>query len=169
MPSYIRIINRPFWPTNEEIKNGVDVLNLEARAIAWDLRTKDNDLSMWCIDNPEDAVLAMVLGAQRIDDTFTLKIEESLLTAHHLEFKNEKGHTSLRDINPFHYNIKKLTYKKLSDVSNVILEALKDERNLESFDQQQIIEIINKALSEGRIKKINENLQKYIEKCNAKK
>lgn len=169
MPNYIRIINRPFWPTNEEIKKGVDIQNLEARAIAWDLRTKDNDLSIWCVDNPEDAVLAMVLGAQRIEDTFTLKIDESLLKDNNLEFKNEEGHTALRDINSFHYNIKNLTYKKLADVSNVIIEALKDEKNLESFDQQQIIDIINEALKEGRIKSINKKLMEYIEKCNTRK
>ena len=169
MPNYIRIINRPFWPTNEEIEKGVDIQDLQARAVAWDLRTKDNDLSIWCVDNPEDAVLAMVLGAQRIEDTFTLKIDESLLENNNLVYKNEQGHTDLRDINQFHYNIKNLTYKSLADVSNVILEALKDENNLESFEQEKIIEIINKALNEGRIKTINQKLKEYIEKCNTRK
>ena len=169
MPNYIRIINRPFWPTNEEIEKGVDIQDLQARAVAWDLRTKDNDLSIWCVDNPEDAVLAMVLGAQRIEDTFTLKIDESLLENNNLVYKNEQGHTALRDINQFHYNIKNLTYKSLADVSNVILEALKDENNLESFEQEKIIEIINKALNEGRIKTINQKLKEYIEKCNTRK
>ena len=73
MPNYIRVINRPYWPSEEKINNGIDIQKLEARTITQDLRTKDNTLSIWCIDNPEDAVLAMVLNANRIEDMFTLK------------------------------------------------------------------------------------------------
>lgn len=164
MPNYIRVINRPYWPSEEKINNGIDIQKLEARTITQDLRTKDNTLSIWCIDNPEDAVLAMVLNANKIEDMFTLKIDEELLINNNLEFKNETGSTQLTDINQFHYNIKNITYKSLADVSKVIIEALKNDDNLNSYSQKDIIEMINKALEDGRIKKVNKKLQEYLEK-----
>lgn len=168
MPNYIRVINRAYWPGEEEINIGVDINNLGANTITQELRTKDNTLSLWAVDNPEDVVLAMVSNASRIDDMCTLKIDDHILSNSNLEVINESGHSRIEDLNEFHYNIKNLTYKKLADVSAVIIEALKNEENLEIFTKNDIIKILRKAITSERLalkslpKKIKEELEKAV-------
>lgn len=152
MPNYIRIINRPYWPKEDEINIGVDIQNIEARTITQDLKTKDNTLSLWYVSNEDDAVLAIVSCAQKIEDIHTLKINDDIIENSGLEIENKLGKTIVEDLNEFHFNIKNLTYKKLADVSNIIIESLKNEKNFKSYTRDDIIRILRKAIEEGRIK-----------------
>lgn len=167
MPNYIRVINRAYWPDDDDIIKGYDINNLGANTITQELRTKDNTLSLWAVDNTEDVVLAMVSNATKIDDMCTLRIDDEIIENNNLEVKNESGNSRIQDLNEFHYNIKNLTYKKLADVSKVILEALKSEGNLETFTKKDIIKILKKAISEERLnpKKLSKNIQKELEKA----
>lgn len=56
MPNYIRIINRALWPKTEEIKQGFDVDNLEAKTVTKEFKNNDNTLSLWAVENEDDAV-----------------------------------------------------------------------------------------------------------------
>ena len=63
MTNYIRVINPAYWPDEDEINNGIDINNLGANTITQELRTKDNTLSLWAVDDPQDVVLAMISNA----------------------------------------------------------------------------------------------------------
>ena len=54
MPNYIRIINRPRWPV--DVTKDVDIKKLSASTITMELRTIDNDLSLWAVEDEDDAV-----------------------------------------------------------------------------------------------------------------
>lgn len=166
MSNYIRVINRAYWPCEEKINEGIDVNTIGANTITQEFRTKDNTLSLWAVENTEDVVLAMICKASKIDDMFTLKIEDELLKNSKLEVVNEGSNSLIKDINKFHYNIKNLNYKKLANVSKLIIEALKNEDNLEFFTKNDIIRILKKAIKEGRLSKesLNKKIQKEIEK-----
>lgn len=167
MPNYIRVINRAYWPDEEEITRGYNIDNLGANTITQDLRTKDNTLSLWAVENTQDVVLAMVSNATKIDDICTLKIDDGIINDSGLEVKNEVGNSRIKDLNEFHYNIKNLTYKKLADVSKVIIEALKNEDNLETFTKKSIIKILKKAIDDKRLdpRTLSKNIQKELEKA----
>ena len=116
------------------------------------MKTKDNTLSLWYVSNEDDAVLAIVSSAQKIEDIHTLKISDDIIENSGLEIENKTGKTIVKDLNEFHFNIKNLTYKKLADVSNIIIESLKNEKNFKSYTREDIIRILRKAVEDGRIK-----------------
>lgn len=165
MPSYIRIINRPYWPNEDEINSGVEIGELNANTITIDLRSKDNTLSLWRVDNEDEAVLAIASGLNKLNDIFTLKLDEKALEDSGLRLENEKGNTIVKDINKFHYNIKDVTYNRLGQVSNIIIESLKNDDNLKSYIIDDIIIILRKAIEEGRIKEksLHENVRLAIQ------
>ena len=151
MPNYVRIINRALWPKTDDIMHGFDVDKLEAKTITKEFRNNDNTLSLWAVENVDDAVLAMITSANKIDDMWTLKISDSIIENSKLEVKNEATHPNVKGIGQFHYNIKNLTYKSLADVSNVIIEALKNEENLREYTKNDIQEILDDAIEQGRV------------------
>ena len=158
MPNYVRIINRALWPKTDDIMHGFDVDKLEAKTITKEFRNNDNTLSLWAVENEDDAVLAMITSANKIDDMWTLKISDSIIENSKLEVKNEATHPNVKGIGQFHYNIKNLTYKSLADVSNVIIEALKNEDNLKEYTKNDIQEILDDAVEQGRV---NPSLLKF--------
>lgn len=158
MPNYVRIINRALWPKTDDIMHGFDVDKLEAKTITKEFRNNDNTLSLWAVENEDDAVLAMITSANKIDDMWTLKISDSIIENSKLEVKNEATHPNVKGIGQFHYNIKNLTYKSLADVSNVIIEALKNEENLREYTQNDMQEILDDAVEQGRV---NPSLLKF--------
>lgn len=167
MPNYIRVINRAYWPEDGDINKGINIEDLGANTITQELKTKDNTLSLWAVDNTEDVVLAMVSNANRIDDMYTLRIEDEILEGSDLEIINEHGNSKIKDLNKFHYNIINLNYKKLADVSKVIIEALKKDDNLEMYLKKDIIQILKKAILEKRLnpKTLHPNIREELEKA----
>ncbi|MBR3888670.1 MAG: hypothetical protein IKJ32_06185 [Clostridia bacterium] len=167
MANYIRVINRAYWPSEDEISKGINIDEIGANTITQELKTKDNTLSLWAVENPEDVVLAMISNASRIDDMYTLKIEDDILYAKKLNVVNDHANSRIKELNEFHYNIRDLNYKKLADVAGAIIEALREETNLEVFTKKDIIMILKKAIIEKRVaiqdlhKKIREEIEKY--------
>lgn len=158
MPNYVRIINRALWPKTDDIMHGFDVDKLEAKTITKEFRNNDNTLSLWAVENEDDAVLAMITSASKIEDMWTLKISDFIIENSNLEVKNEATHPNVKGIGQLHYNIKNLTYKSLADVSNVIIEALKNEENLREYTKNDIQEILDDAVEQGRV---NPSLLKF--------
>ena len=155
MPNYIRIINRALWPKTEDLEEGFDVNKIEVKTITKEFRNNDNTLSLWAVENEDDAVLAMVTGAKKIEGMWTLKISNEIIENSKLEVKNEASH-----------NIKNLTYKSLADVSNVIIDALKDDKNLREYTKSDIREILNDAVRKGKVdySLLDEKLKNEINK-----
>ena len=105
MPNYIRIINRPRWPV--DVTKDVDIKKLSASTITMELRTIDNDLSLWAVEDEDDAVLAMVTNAEKFQAMWTLRISEDIMRKNKLEIKNDVSNkTNVKGIGEFNYNIK---------------------------------------------------------------
>lgn len=166
MPNYIRIINRALWPKTEDLVEGFDVNKIEAKTITKEFRNNDDTLSLWAVENEDDAVLAMVTGAKKIEGMWTLRISNEIIENSKLEVKNEASHPNVKEIGRFHYNIKNLTYKSLADVSNVIIDALKDDKNLREYTKSDIREILNAAVRKGKVdySLLDEKLKNEINK-----
>ncbi len=149
MPNYIRIINRPRWPV--DVTKDVDIKKLSASTITMELRTIDNDLSLWAVE--DDAVLAMVTNAEKFQAMWTLRISEDIMRKNKLEIKNDVSNkTNVKGIGEFHYNIKNLTYQSLADVAKAIIEALKKEdENLKNYSKEEVQKVLENAIKKGKV------------------
>lgn len=151
MPNYIRIINRPRWPV--DVTKDVDIKKLSASTITMELRTIDNDLSLWAVEDEDDAVLAMVTNAEKFQAMWTLRISEDIMRKNKLEIKNDVSNkTNVKGIGEFHYNIKNLTYQSLADVAKAIIEALKKEdENLKNYSKEDVQKVLENAIKKGKV------------------
>lgn len=158
MPLLVRRINRAKWePINIEDKEDVS-----ADAITNCLKTSNNDLSVWEIENEseiENAILALVTGKsqEKLSTLHYVILNKEDILKNGLELNSTSGDTVVEILKNTHKDISNLTYKKLGIVKTLILESI----NSEHFTtKKQLKVIIKKALQEGKvdIDSLNEKL-----------
>lgn len=148
---FLRMFCPAFWPTTEDINDIEEFANkLELKTIIHDFRTKDNTLSLWNLDDPIDAALGLVNPNYKLSDVFFVKITESRLEEAGLLIKNNKGNSLFEDLNDNHFDILDVNYTSLKKVSELVLEAIKNEQ-YEFVISQEIIDRIKEYLDDGKI------------------
>jgi hypothetical protein len=160
MPLLVRRINRAKW---EQIKSE-DYEDVSADAITNCLKTSNNELSVWKINNEtelENAILALITGKsqEKLSTLHYVILNEEFVLQNGLELKNTSGDTAVETLKNTHSDISNLTYKKLGIVKTLILESIKSEQ-CSFFSKKQLKEIIQKALLHGIVDKelLNEKL-----------
>ena len=101
MPNYIRIINRALWPKTEVIKQGFDVDNLEAKTVTKEFKNNDNTLSLWAVDNEDDAYILgdIMLGADsNIDYVKRLNGKIHIVLGNHDTTNRERKYRELPNV-----------------------------------------------------------------------
>lgn len=154
MCKYVRLIKRGRWPTEEEIDYNID--NISAKTIVQEMAMKgeENSLSIWQLENKEDIALAVISPAkQSIEKITAVKINKDELLKNGLEIKEQEGNSVASCLNSNHFDIVNMNYKSLGNFAKVIIEALKDENNLEIITQKEVIEILKKAIDDGKVNK----------------
>lgn len=150
MPLLVRRISRAKWESIEDN----DVC---ADAITSCLKTNHNDLSVWKISSIaelNEAILALITGNKQtqLSTLHYVLIDESLLLEKNLSLRNSPGNTVVPELVDRHCDIENLTYKKLGEVKDLIIESIKTE-NVGFVTKMQLKSILSEAISNGRIDK----------------
>ena len=146
----IRRISRAKW---EEIEQG----EVSADAITNDLKTVQNDLSVWVIPNKkelEKAVLALITGAKqtKFSTLHLVLIEENLVISKSLILKITKGDTVIKSLQSLHRDIGDLTYSKLGTIKDLILNCIKSD-NYALYTKRQLKDLVKSAIASGELLK----------------
>lgn len=148
---FYRMITRPYWPSEEEIDDiDSSVETTEIRTIWKDFRNKDNTLSIWNLEDPNDVALALINSGAHLEDTFIVKLKKSDLISSNLTLINNEGGSVFSQYNDKHYDITDVNYKQLGSVIKLILSSLKSE-DYEIITTHEILKLIKKAIIDNKI------------------
>jgi len=127
MPLLVRKINKGKW-------NHIDFLassDISADALTNDLKTTNNTLSLWQVNNEgelDNAILALV-AKQDNHETFDVVIfDEAKIYEQQLELQDTPGDTPVKSLIDTHRDICDLTYSKMGLVKDLILIELRGDR-----------------------------------------
>ena len=164
MPYLVRKISRAKWD-NEDF-DYVNNDNAPADAITSCLRTFNNELSTWLIDDLEDldnAILCLITGSKQ-ENLNTIQIiyfEVQEITKRGLEIENTLGDTVIGEFQKMHFDIKNLNYNTLEIVKDIILECLR-KNYYKTKKKKTLKEILNVSVTGTKIldkSLLNEKLQ----------
>lgn len=162
MPLLIRKIEKSKWLQND-IFNGKEA---SADAVTGSLKTTGNTLSLWKINNEDDieqAVLALVSGAQHLDTIDIIRIDQEEIENANLDLSNTPGLTPYKAYITSHFDIENLNYRTLGEVVNIVIKCLKNNLDLR-FTRSKLKEILKNGIQQGLInfEDLNENIQDKI-------
>lgn len=167
MAFLVRKVSRAKWP--DEI---CSISELNADLMTADLRTTGNTLSLWRIENEEElqsAVLALAASSKtsKIENVSVVWIPEELFSSKGIRIDNANvGDTVIFDLQNTHRDACDLTYKKLGDVAEIIMNEMLKEGHYKKFTKSEIKTALSNAYLDDRIteEKCNEDLIQEIKK-----
>ena len=162
---YLRKINRGKWPSENTIPQA-KLKDIPADTVVTELKTLDNKLSVWKIENDEDLVDAFIALASNSDylgSIDAIKIDSEKMK--NLEFDSEIGDTPAKKINEKHRNIINLNYINLGSVIEAIIDGFQNEQNIRKT-RSEIKDILKKACADGKVKleDLSQDIQKHLKK-----
>lgn len=157
---FSRKISRAKWEKALEVcKDNID--SFPADTLTSDMRTTGNTLSIWCVDNLEDTVLAMMANdnarLERIDILYMNSLKN-------LETMKTEGNTKVKELIDKHIDLVNLNYKSIGEAAKLFLTAYK-EKSYKSYKKTEIKNILLRAIQENKIKleEFNDNVQKALQ------
>jgi hypothetical protein len=163
MAYLVRKIARGKWSDFSSLEE------LSADVITADLRTQNNTLSVWKIDDEsklDDAILALATSKNvtEIDKMYVVIISEKSLSDMNFSIKNtEKGDTVVEELADTHRDVEGLKYPTLGKFATVILEQLQHEREILKT-KKDIENILKNAIYAKRLDttKLSDKLREKI-------
>ena len=149
MPLLVRKIEKAKWMQND-IVSGEDI---SADAITNCLKTKENNLSVWKVDtenNVEQAILAIAASAQHIETIDVVLISPEYLTQKDVDYSQSEIPVPVEDLINIHYDICKVTYKKLGIIAYHIADKIREQKIIR-FTVGRLKGILKEAIEEGRL------------------
>lgn len=163
MGYYIRMIGYGKWSSAYEEKNKVPEKVTNADVITSELRTKENTLSLWKIDDVTDLekineiCLSLALERDSLTRLDIMIIEEEWLNKHittaEIKHTPEGAKSFINNLDEKHYDLTNMTYDSLGEISECMFEIWK-----ETIIDKGECYVLQKSVSE--IKKIYNNLDK---------
>jgi len=151
MSFYVRKIEKGKWLK----KDLPEQEGPSADAITNCIRTKNNKLSLWEINDDDDndienAVIAIAAAGDHLDTFDIVRFNEIALSEKGLSTETNPGKTSYKCMVSNHRDIVNLDYKKLGKVSEIIMDEITNNRD-KRFTFPKIKELLLNAISEGKI------------------
>lgn len=122
----------------------------------WDLRTTDNKLSVYFIDDKEsnlDKVILALASApdkkSRDDILAYVLLDPKELKKMKFVIEESKGKTRIQKANESHRNIVGLTAERLIELAKIIYQKTKDESSMGLRNKQTIRTMVIDALNKG--------------------
>lgn len=164
MAYYIRKISPAKWPQKGK---SVKVGEVRADAITGDIRTSEDTISLWRIediDELEQAVLALASAGDKAVTYNVLSIPEEMMEKYNLELKETDGNTPVRELAKTHRDVVNVTYAGLGRFAQVIMEALEADK-LHTITKKQVKNLIVTAYKAGKIDKdkLKDRMREEIE------
>jgi hypothetical protein len=164
MSYLVRKIARAKWsPPNGIEDNPFDI---PADAIANDLKTSTNTLSVWEIKDEQsldNAVLAIASGGNQLDAIDIVWVEKEVIEQKGVECQLSPGITPIECLIDTHIDLTKLTYFKIGLVAETIFNTIANGK-IKRYTKSEIKKLINTAIQDGRVKKeqLVEGIAKYL-------
>jgi len=151
MSLLIRKINKAKW-FQVDIVNNSDV---SADAITNCLKTTDNTLSVWNIENEEylnNAILAIVSNQDHLETIDIVIIDQDSLENKNVNIVISPGNIPILKLIDTHRDITDLTYSKLGFVKDFIVESIRNDQ-LKRYTVGSLKKILKNAIEEGYLRK----------------
>lgn len=155
--------------------NGSKVVNREDAYICGDaisdLRTRDNKLSVWKADTPEDiddAIVALALNRDSIQKISCFLLNENDLEKIHIKISDEKkGEAAGLDnsILNKHRDLIEIDYWRLGFLAEYMTELAKDKKKRADFSEKRVKTLLEKYKMEKKIipEQVKEQLRTKLE------
>lgn len=136
MAYYVRKIARAKW-SSKECKNIESIFEYRADAIANDMRTTNDTLSFWKVDNlTQECLEPVIVINSLLGDTITridlICVPEERVST--FAFEQEDGDTVVQNYKKLHYNLVSLTVKSLLDFSEDVVLPILNEEEIKAND-----------------------------------
>ena len=124
---------------------------IAADAVTSDLRTKDNELSMWLCSGNEDlstleaVALALAAGFERTEKLQLVWIGKDELLQAGISLATTKGNTPVSSLSDRHVDLKGLDYVRLGSVAKLVSEAVA-RNHIHLFREQQVVKLLANAI-----------------------
>lgn len=153
-----RKVNKAKWDNQLESKNKI----ISADAITSCLRTSENNMSVWDVENIEDAVLALACLNESLIVIDIVVLSKKRLNELSIEINAVKSYNPVSDLNEKHFDIINLDYDKLGVIANEIADEIINNNDfIVRFPKPAVREIVKNAINSGRItiSQLKKNLQ----------
>lgn len=166
----VRKISKSKWPAEEVLttKTDEEVLPLlKADALTSCLRTSQDELSLWTVENTTEdeikkAILALITNSrlERLDRIQVVYFEEDKVAELGLTLKKSPGDTVISTYSDLHQDMTELNYEKMGKVSALITSALRDKR-IKIYNEKAQTKMLIDAIHSGLVdqKKLHMLLQ----------
>lgn len=146
-----------------------DILNGEspsADAITNCMKTSDNNLSCWEIQNEaelDEAVVAIAACFHHIDTIDVLAIDRTMLDRHQLSVDPKPMPNPYTAFSDRHRDVSNLDYDALGRMADVIIESLR-QNQCKRYRRKQLLDLLKKAVEDDKVNpdELNEDVKKYI-------
>lgn len=163
MPKILRKVKKAFW-----IKHSFDWLesnSTQADSLN-DLRTSDNTLSVWQVDddktNLERIIAALASNCDYISNFDYILLDMKEIERYGFSIENTEGNSSDDDLNDkYHIDIKELSARKIYELSELIYNSAEVCR----LNKKKVAELIKESLNSKHIKKekIKESIKEKLD------
>lgn len=162
---YIRKVTKSRW--NNQISDNDNVRDIiPADTIVHCLKTSDNALSIWKVEDIEDAILALASVSNSISSIDIVIFKDAFFDENNISIINKIADSNpVIDLQDKHYDISNLNYETLGDIAKHIANQVKsNENNIIRYTIADIKRIIKKAIENKRLKKsdLSESIQNKI-------
>ena len=133
MAYYVRKIARSKWQethlSSNEAQAREEVKRVKADAITNCIKTSDNKLSLWRVDDKKDSIddiVPLIIGFERPDTCDVVYISEEVFSEEQitLEQSSDDANTPIEELKQYHYNAIVKDYEGLGKFAKVVLKSL---------------------------------------------
>ena len=133
MAYYVRKIARSKWQethlSSNEAQAREEVKRVKADAITNCIKTSDNKLSLWRVDDKKDSIddiVPLIIGFERPDTCDVVYITEEVFSEDQitLEQSSDDANTPIEELKQYHYNAIVKDYEGLGKFAKVVLKSL---------------------------------------------
>ncbi len=149
MSLLVKKIEKGKWLQNDIVR-GEDI---SADAITNCMKTTNNTLSMWRIDDEgqiDEAVLAIVSAHQHLDAFDVVWVKINQLEEYGISMQDTPGITPIADLVDSHVNIVNLTYRSLGKVANCIVKCFSDS-SVKRYTYGSLKKLLQRAIESERL------------------
>lgn len=159
MTIYVRKISKAKWPSEEEILakefDAEIIPSVRADALTSCLKTSQNTLSVWAVENSTDeeiekAILALITNAklERLNRIQVVYFSKEEVLSLGLPLEASDGDTVIESLSKLHNDLVDLNYEKLGKVSQLIISSLRSE-SVKTYNEKKLKTMLLKAIQEG--------------------
>lgn len=141
-----------FFLRKIDIENWDGKQCLDAVSVS-DLSTKDNDLSVWQIDDKSflDVVgLTIAMTRDKLSDFYVVILDADRISELGLIVSNQPGESHYKENNNLHRNIKMPTLWEMGYISEYIHDLLKDKANFHYFALPELKDLLYQEVKNKR-------------------